>query len=47
MLREDNADLRLSEIGHGLGLVDTDTVEAHRERRKPIFSRKLSVSSGR
>jgi tRNA uridine 5-carboxymethylaminomethyl modification enzyme len=32
MLREDNADLRLAEIGHELGLVDVDTVKDNRER---------------
>lgn len=36
MLREDNADLRLSEIGHSLGLVDADTVKDVRERRRRI-----------
>ena len=36
MLREDNADLRLSEIGHELGLVDLDTVRALRERKAMI-----------
>ena len=36
MLREDNADLRLSEIGHAMGLVDADTVTALRERKAAI-----------
>jgi tRNA uridine 5-carboxymethylaminomethyl modification enzyme len=36
MLREDNADLRLTEIGHDLGLVDADTVKDVKERRKQI-----------
>lgn len=36
MLREDNADLRLMEIGHELGLVDGDTCSEVRERRKQI-----------
>lgn len=36
MLREDNADLRLSEIGHQLGLVDADTVRENRERQALI-----------
>ena len=31
MLREDNADLRLSQIGHELGLVDDDTLKFCRE----------------
>ena len=36
MLREDNADLRLSEIGHELGLVDTDTVKDNQQRKAQI-----------
>jgi tRNA uridine 5-carboxymethylaminomethyl modification enzyme len=36
MLREDNADLRLAEIGHELGLVDADTVRDNRERTAGI-----------
>ena len=36
MLREDNADLRLTEIGHALGLVDADTVKDIKERQKQI-----------
>jgi tRNA uridine 5-carboxymethylaminomethyl modification enzyme len=36
MLREDNADLRLSEIGHELGLVDADTLRDNRERKSQI-----------
>lgn len=33
VMREDNADLRLREIGHELGLVDEDTVREIRERK--------------
>ncbi len=36
MLREDNADLRLGEIGHELGLVDGDTIKDNRERKQQI-----------
>ena len=36
MLREDNADLRLAEIGHELGLVDADTVKDNRQRKAQI-----------
>jgi len=36
MLREDNADLRLMEIGHALGLIGADAVKDLRERRKAI-----------
>ncbi|MFP3999436.1 MAG: tRNA uridine-5-carboxymethylaminomethyl(34) synthesis enzyme MnmG [Desulfobacterales bacterium] len=36
MLREDNADLRLSEIGHELGLIRDDAVKDVKERRRQI-----------
>ena len=36
MLREDNADLRLMDMGHQLGLVDADTVKTLVERRNQI-----------
>lgn len=36
MLREDNADLRLMEIGHDLGLIDDATVKELRERQEQI-----------
>ena len=36
MLREDNADLRLGEIGHTLGLVDADTIKKNRDRKARI-----------
>ena len=36
MLREDNADLRLVDKGHELGLIDKDTVAEIRERRRAI-----------
>ena len=38
MLREDNADIRLMEAGHELGLIDADHARDIRERKKQILS---------
>lgn len=43
MLREDNADLRLMEIGHTLGLIDKDTVTDVQERKKRIAGEILRI----
>ncbi len=44
-LREDNADLRLTEIGHGLGLVDSARWDAFSERRT-LIERELKRLQG-
>ncbi len=36
MLREDNADIRLMEAGHDLGLIDDDSLQSMRERKQQI-----------
>ncbi len=38
MLREDNADLRLMEIGHELGLIDDDAIKDLKQRKAQIES---------
>ncbi len=38
MLREDNADLRLTAVGHDLGLVDADTLKDNQERHEQIHA---------
>ena len=38
LLRHDNADQRLTPLGHGLGLVDAATFEAYRERQARLAS---------
>jgi len=43
ILREDNADLRLTEIGHGLGLMAADTVKDVQERRRQIQDEILRI----
>jgi tRNA uridine 5-carboxymethylaminomethyl modification enzyme len=45
MLREDNADFRLAEIGHELGLVPAGTV-AHVKERKDLIQRELKRIKG-
>ena len=45
LLREDNADLRLSEIGHKLGLVSKETVERVRETIRMTTSEVKRVQS--
>lgn len=45
MLREDNADLRLMERGHDLGLIDDDTIKDLHERKKEISSEIKRIKS--
>lgn len=45
MLREDNADLRLMEAGHELGLIDDDTIKELNERRKQIQAETARIKS--
>jgi tRNA uridine 5-carboxymethylaminomethyl modification enzyme len=45
MLREDNADLRLMEIGHEFGLIDSDTIKDLKQRKAQIESEIKRVKS--
>jgi tRNA uridine 5-carboxymethylaminomethyl modification enzyme len=45
LLREDNADLRLMEKGHELGLIDGDTFKDLKERRRQIVQELERVST--
>ena len=45
MLREDNADLRLMEIGHDLGLIDDHTLKDIRERKSAIEKEKQRIKT--
>lgn len=45
MLREDNADLRLMEIGHEFGLIDSDTIKDLKQRKAQIESEIARVKS--
>ena len=42
-LREDNADLRLTEIGHALGLVDAARAESFERKRSAVNNEKLRL----
>ena len=45
MLREDNADLRLMEIGHDLGLIDDHTLKDIQERKSAIEKEKQRIKT--
>src|SRR5713101_3128489 len=45
MLREDNADLRLTEIGHGLGLIDGERWQAFSRKREAIIREQERLNS--
>jgi tRNA uridine 5-carboxymethylaminomethyl modification enzyme len=45
LLREDNADLRLRDIGHSIGLVSTEEHEAFRNKREAIESELQRLAS--
>ena len=45
MLREDNADLRLMERGHELGLIDNNTLKDVKERKKQIAKEIKRISA--
>jgi tRNA uridine 5-carboxymethylaminomethyl modification enzyme len=45
LLREDNADLRLMDIGHEYGLIDDDTLKDVHERKKQILNEIKRIKS--
>jgi tRNA uridine 5-carboxymethylaminomethyl modification enzyme len=47
LLREDNADFRLMEVGHELGLVDQEAVERFREKKRLIREEETRLAKKR